>query len=114
MSDSDAVDLLADLPQATAREILGEMEEDRAETCGSFWCIPMKRGGMMTTALLSLSPEETVESALKRWKEEEPELDVLYYIYVVDPAACCPESSACVSSSSLPRSSGFPKFRRAG
>jgi magnesium transporter len=41
---------------------------------------------MMTTALLSLSPEATVESALKRWKEEEPELDVLYYISVVDSA----------------------------
>jgi magnesium transporter len=87
MSDSDAVDLLADLPQATAREILGEMEEDRAEDLRELLVHPDETaGGMMTTALLSLSPEETVESALKRWKEEEPELDVLYYIYVVDPA----------------------------
>jgi len=87
MSDSDAVDLLADLPQATAREILGEMEKDRAEDLRELLVHPDKTaGGMMTTALLSLSPEATVESALKRWKEEEPELDVLYYIYVVDSA----------------------------
>jgi magnesium transporter len=86
MSDSDAVDLLADLPQATAQEILGEMEEDRAEDLRELLVHPDETaGGMMTTALLSLSPEETVEAALKRWKEEEPELDVLYYIYVVDP-----------------------------
>jgi Mg/Co/Ni transporter MgtE len=87
MSASDAVDLLADLPQATAREILGEMEEDRAEDLRELLVHPEETaGGMMTTAVLSLSPDETVESALKRWKEEEPELDVLYYIYVVDPA----------------------------
>jgi CBS domain-containing protein len=87
MSASDAVDLLADLPQATAREILGEMEEDRAEDLRELLVHPDETaGGMMTTAVLSLSPDETVESALKRWKEEEPELDVLYYIYVVDPA----------------------------
>jgi CBS domain-containing protein len=87
MSASDAVDLLADLPQATAREILGEMEEDRAEDLRELLVHPDETaGGMMTTAVLSLSPDETVESALKRWKAEEPELDVLYYIYVVDPA----------------------------
>ena len=86
MSDSDAVDLLADLPQATAQEILEEMEEDRAEDLRELLVHPDETaGGMMTTALLSLSPEETVEATLKRWKEEEPELDVLYYIYVVDP-----------------------------
>lgn len=87
MAASDAVDLLADLPQATAREILGEMEEDRAEDLRELLVHPEETaGGMMTTAVLSLPPEETVESVLKRWKEEEPELDVLYYIYVVDPA----------------------------
>jgi magnesium transporter len=86
MSASDAVDLLADLPQATAQEILGEMEEDRAEDLRELLVHPEETaGGMMTTAVLALPPEETVESALKRWKEEEPELDVLYYIYVVDP-----------------------------
>jgi Mg/Co/Ni transporter MgtE len=39
----------------------------------------------MTTALLSLAPQVTVEFALSRLKSEAPALDVLYYVYLLDP-----------------------------
>ena len=85
MSTSDAVDLLADLPEETAKEILEEMEEDRAEDLRELLVHPEETaGGMMTTAVLSLAPDVTAEAALNRWKKEEAELDVLYYIYVLD------------------------------
>lgn len=86
MSASDAADLLADLPAETAEEILEEMEEGRAEDLRELLEHPEETaGGMMTTALLSLGPGETVETALRRWREAEPELDIIYYIYVTDP-----------------------------
>lgn len=86
MSASDAADLLADLPSETAEEILEEMEEGRAEGLRQLLEHPEETaGGMMTTALLNLSPGDTVETALKRWREAEPELDVIYYIYITDP-----------------------------
>ena len=40
----------------------------------------------MTTAYLSLSPTVTVETAIARLNVEAPNLDILDYIYVVDPA----------------------------
>jgi magnesium transporter len=86
MSASDAADLLADLRSETAEEILEEMEEGRAEGLRQLLEHPEETaGGMMTAALLNLSPGDTVETALKRWREAEPELDVIYYIYITDP-----------------------------
>jgi len=86
MSASDAADLLADLPSETAEEILEEMEEGRAEGLRQLLEHPEETaGGMMTTALLNLSPADTVETALQRWREAEPELDVIYYIYITGP-----------------------------
>jgi len=38
----------------------------------------------MTTAVLGLASDVTAAAALDRWKQEEAELDVLYYIYVLD------------------------------
>jgi CBS domain-containing protein/sporulation protein YlmC with PRC-barrel domain len=86
MSASDAADLLADLPSETAEEILEEMEEGRAEGLRQLLEHPEETaGGMMTAALLNLGPGDTVETALHRWREAEPELDVIYYIYITDP-----------------------------
>jgi CBS domain-containing protein len=87
MSTSDAADLLADLPSETAEEILEEMDEERAEDLRELLGHPEETaGGMMTTALLSLAPGDTVETALRRWREAEPELDIIYYIYITDPS----------------------------
>ena len=87
MSTSDAADLLADLPAETAEEILEEMEEERAEDLRELLGHPEETaGGMMTSALLSLGPGDTVATALRRWREAEPELDIIYYIYITDPS----------------------------
>jgi magnesium transporter len=86
MSTSDAADLLADLPSETAEEILEEMEEGLAGDLRELLEHPEETaGGMMTTALLGLGPGDSVEKALKRWREAEPELDIIYYIYIIDP-----------------------------
>ncbi len=86
MSPSDAVDLLADLPKETADEILEEMEDERAEDLRELLVHPEETaGGMMTTAYLSQHPDVAAASALQALKEQADDLDVIDYVYVVDP-----------------------------
>jgi magnesium transporter len=85
MSPSDAADLLADLPEERAEEILEEMEQEKAEDLRELLVHPDETaGGLMTTAYLSLNPGVTVETAIARLRAEAPNLDIIYYIYVVD------------------------------
>jgi magnesium transporter len=85
MSPSGAADLLADLPEERAEEILEEMEQEKAEDLRELLVHPDETaGGLMTTAYLSLNPGVTVETAIARLRAEAPNLDIIYYIYVVD------------------------------
>jgi magnesium transporter len=86
MSQDDAADLLGDLPEDKAEEILEGMEKEKAEDLRELLEHPDETaGGLMTTEFLSLNPEVTVEAALARLKAEASDLDILDYIYVVDP-----------------------------
>jgi len=86
MSQDDAADLLGDLPEGKAEEILEGMEKEKAEDLRELLEHPDETaGGLMTTEFLSLNPEVTVEAALARLKAEASDLDILDYIYVVDP-----------------------------
>jgi CBS domain-containing protein/sporulation protein YlmC with PRC-barrel domain len=85
MSPNEAVDLLADLPLETADDILDEMNEEKAEDLRELLVHPAETaGGIMTTSFLSLPPEITAETALNRLKAEAPDLDILYYVYLLD------------------------------
>jgi magnesium transporter len=86
MSPDDAADLLGDLPEEKAEEILEGMEKEKAEDLRELLEHPDETaGGLMTTEFLSMPPEVTVEAALARLKAEASDLDILDYIYVVDP-----------------------------
>ena len=86
MSQDDAADLLGDLSEDKAEEILEGMEKEKAEDLRELLeHSDETAGGLMTTEFLSLSPEVTVEAALARLKAEASDLDILDYIYVVDP-----------------------------
>ena len=85
MSSADAVDLLADLPQDTADEILDGMEEEWAEDLRELLVHPEETaGGMMTTAYLGLARDMTVAAAWQRLRDEAVDLEVIDYVYVVD------------------------------
>lgn len=86
MSPNEAADLLADLPQERADQILQEMNAETAEDLRELLVHEEESaGGIMTTSLLSLSPELTVETAMTRLHQEAADLDVLYYVYLLDP-----------------------------
>jgi CBS domain-containing protein len=85
MSPSDAADLLGDLPEERAEEILEGMEQEKAEDLRELLVHPDETaGGLMTTAYLSLTPEDTIETAIGRLKAEAQNLDIMDYIFIVD------------------------------
>jgi magnesium transporter len=85
MSPSDAADLLGDLPEERAEEILEGMEQEKAEDLRELLVHPDETaGGLMTTAYLSLTPGDTIETAVGRLKAEAQNLDIMDYIFIVD------------------------------
>lgn len=85
MSLSEAADLLGDLPKEKVEGILNEMEREVAEDMKELLAHPEeKAGGLMTTSYLSFDPAVTVGDAMEKIRAEAEDLDLIYYIYVVD------------------------------
>ncbi|MEK7375064.1 MAG: CBS domain-containing protein [Thermodesulfobacteriota bacterium] len=85
MSLSEAADLLGDLPKDKAEGILREMEQDVADDVKELLAHPEeKAGGLMTTAFLSFAPDVTVAEAMETIRREAEDMDLIYYIYVLD------------------------------
>lgn len=86
MSLSEATDLLGDLPKDKAEGILKEMEKDVAQDVKELLAHPEeKAGGLMTTSFLSFAPERTAGEAMVTIRCEAEDMDLIYYLYVVDP-----------------------------
>lgn len=86
MSLSEATDLLGDLPRDKAEGILKAMEKDVAEDVKELLAHPEeKAGGLMTTSFLSFAPERTAGEAMETIRREAEEMDLIYYLYIVDP-----------------------------
>ena len=85
MSLSEAADLLGDLPKDRAEGILKEMEKDAAEDMKELLAHPEeKAGGLMTTSYLSFAPAMTAGEAMDKIRGEAEDMDLIYYVYVVD------------------------------
>jgi Mg/Co/Ni transporter MgtE len=85
MSPSDAADLLGDLPEEKAEEILEGMEQEKAEDLRELLEHPDETaGGLMTTAYLQLTGDVAVETAMARLRAESEDLDIIDYVFVVD------------------------------
>ncbi len=85
MSPDDAADLLADLPQRKAEELLSHMETEEAEDVKELLKYPENTaGGLMTTEYIALRDILTAEEAIDQLREEAPDAETIYYLYVVD------------------------------
>ena len=85
MSPDDAADLIADLPAETAHGIFEEMDDEYEETVkGLLAHEEDEAGGLMTTQFMALGPDATIVDALAHIRQHANEMDVIYYIYVVD------------------------------
>ena len=85
MSPDEAADLIADLPRETADDILEEMEDEYQEKVkGLLEHDEDEAGGLMTNQFLALSPDKTIVDALAHIRQNADQVDVIYYIYILD------------------------------
>jgi len=65
--------------------ILKEMEREVAEDMKELLAHPEeKAGGLMTTSYLSFAPAVTAGEAMDKIRREAEDMDLIYYLYVVD------------------------------
>ncbi len=85
MSPDEAADLIADLPEETASGILREMDAEYEEKVkGLLAHEEDEAGGLMTTQFMALPPDRTIVEALAHIRRHANEMDVVYYLYIVD------------------------------
>ena len=85
MGPNDAADVLADMPPNKAAELLSLMEAKESEEVRELLAYQEESaGGIMTTEYVSLPGSLTVREALERLREEAPEQENVFCLYVVD------------------------------
>jgi len=85
MPPDEAADVLGDLPEEKAQELLNLMEKEEAEDVQELLGHEEDTaGGLMTTEYLGFTGDTTVEEAFKNLRLMSPDVEMIYYIYVVD------------------------------
>jgi CBS domain-containing protein len=85
MPPDEAADVLDELETEKAELLLNEMEEESSEEVRELLEYPDKTvGSLMNTDVLSFSDNITIEDALNEIRQQKPEMEVLYNIFVVD------------------------------
>ncbi len=85
LAPDDAADILAEIPQETAERLLNLMPADESGPIRELLRYgPETAGGIMTTEVLSLSQELTVDEALVYLRRHSTHLEMIYYLFIVD------------------------------
>jgi len=85
MPPDEAADVLGDLPEAKAQELINLMPREEAEDVQELLeHEDDTAGGLMTTEYLAFPPDMTVEEAVKELRLEAPNVETIYYLYIVD------------------------------
>src|SRR5207247_7417233 len=85
MSPDEAADVLGDLPEEKAEELLSLMEsEEQADVAELLPYEDDTAGGLMTTEFVTLPRDLTVGEALARLREMAETPNMIYYLYVVE------------------------------
>src|SRR5579859_4737485 len=81
----DAADILADLPAEEVERLLSLMPANEAQPIRDLLRYGEETaGGIMTTEVLSLAEELTVEEALVYLRQHSAHLEMIYYLHIVD------------------------------
>jgi magnesium transporter len=87
MKPDDLVDLLEQLSHHQSEHLLAMLPaEDQAEARQLMSYGENTAGGRMTTDFAWLAPEDTVGRALEKLRTDFKDVEMLYYLYVLDPA----------------------------
>ena len=85
MDPDEAADVLGDLPEKKAVELLSRMDREEAEEVRELLEHDEDTaGGLMTTDYISFPPEMTAEEVMKELRLVAPDIEMIYYLYVVD------------------------------
>jgi magnesium transporter len=85
MPPDEAADVLGDMPEAKAQELINLMEKEEAEDVQELMEHEEDTaGGLMTTEYLAFPPDMTVEEAIKELRLEAPDVETVYYLFIVD------------------------------
>lgn len=85
MSSDDLADFLGEMDQSEAETILTELDQLEAENVRNLLHYPDDTaGGLMTTEYVQINSEITVEQAIQQLRQEAPDAETIYYLYVVD------------------------------
>jgi CBS domain-containing protein/sporulation protein YlmC with PRC-barrel domain len=85
MDPGEAADILQRLPDAHSEEIIAEVEADeRAQIEPLTDYEEESAAGLMTPEFVSVSPQSTVSETLDEVRRQAPEIEAIYYVYVLD------------------------------
>ncbi len=83
LAPDDAADILADIPQEEAERLLSLMPANEAQPIRDLLRYGAETaGGIMTTEVLSLAQQLTVEEALAYLRQHSDHLEMIYYLYI--------------------------------
>jgi magnesium transporter len=86
MPPDEAADILGDMSEETSQELLSLMETEDAEEVKDLLSYEEDTaGGLMTTEFLDFPPEMTIDEAMANIRLLVPDVEFIYYIYVIDP-----------------------------
>ena len=85
MPPDEAADVLGDLPEQKAQELINLMEKEEAQDVQELMEHEEDTaGGLMTTEYLAFPPDITVEDAIRELRLEAPDVETVYYLYILD------------------------------
>src|SRR5699024_3418154 len=81
----DVVQFLTDINKQWANEILQQMNANKAKEVEAILAYTNETGGaIMTNELISIPAASTVGDVLEKLRNEAPDAEIIYYLYVVD------------------------------
>src|SRR5690625_3597191 len=87
MFTDDVANFLSEINSNRAEEILLQMNEEKAKKVRSILSYAHETAGaIMTKELISISSTQTATEVLEKLRKEAPDAEIIYYLYVVDPA----------------------------
>ncbi|TMD11358.1 MAG: magnesium transporter, partial [Chloroflexi bacterium] len=81
----EVADILAEMPQERAQEILGLMESEERDDVQELLAFrDDTAGGLMTTEFVAVSEALTAQQSIDELRRMEPDAESVYYVFVVD------------------------------
>ena len=85
MYSDDAADFLGEIDDLTAKKFLDHMDDEESQEVQELLEYPDETAGaIMTTEYVAVTANETVAEVLKKLREEAPDAETIYYLYVID------------------------------